>query len=317
MVLDASLFEDVADALGIAHPAIVEKDYYGVQLLKLLADLELPDYTFVFAGGTCLTKAHKNTYRMSEDIDIKFIPNIETLKKSRSAQRRCRREMNQQIVDAISSSKILNLVTKSYNRNEHKFQQLLLQYPTIHKGIEALRSHIQLELTESILLQQPCNVSLSSLFANVTGQESEVNVFPCIELESIAAEKFVALLRRTAAIARDNENKDDPTLIRHIYDLYFIREAKIDLEKTKSLVKQVIEIDVDQFGNQQAEFCENPVGELLFGFDTLKQNSNSNQRYTNFIGPLVYHPNPVSWQTVLHSFEELVQYILEVGTEYR
>ena len=38
---DTSLFSDVADALGIAHPAIVEKDYYAVQLLKLLSTLEI------------------------------------------------------------------------------------------------------------------------------------------------------------------------------------------------------------------------------------------------------------------------------------
>jgi len=82
MVLDFTLFADVADTLGIAYPAIVEKDYYAVQLLKLLAGLDTPGYILVFAGGTCLAKAHQNTYRMSEDIDIKFVPNDETCQKS-------------------------------------------------------------------------------------------------------------------------------------------------------------------------------------------------------------------------------------------
>ncbi|MBL1276515.1 MAG: nucleotidyl transferase AbiEii/AbiGii toxin family protein [Ectothiorhodospiraceae bacterium] len=84
MPIDSTLFTDVADALGIAHPAIVEKDYYAIQLLKLLSAVETPDYQLVFAGGTCLAKAHQNTYRMSEDIDIKLVPAEEILLKSRS-----------------------------------------------------------------------------------------------------------------------------------------------------------------------------------------------------------------------------------------
>ena len=60
---DTSLFSDVADALGIAHPAIVEKDYYAVQLLKLLSTLEIPGYTFVFAGGTCLANVRGYRYQ--------------------------------------------------------------------------------------------------------------------------------------------------------------------------------------------------------------------------------------------------------------
>ena len=34
---DSSIFADVSDYFGIDNPAIAEKDYYVVQLLKLLA----------------------------------------------------------------------------------------------------------------------------------------------------------------------------------------------------------------------------------------------------------------------------------------
>lgn len=141
MALEPALFADVADALGIAHPAIVEKDYYAVQLLKLLAGIDASGYTLVFAGGTCLAKAHRNTYRMSEDIDIKFIPNNETTRKSRSELRRIRRELNQQIAEVISTSEIFKLIAKPHIRNEYKFLQLLLEYPTHHGEIETLRPH--------------------------------------------------------------------------------------------------------------------------------------------------------------------------------
>jgi predicted nucleotidyltransferase component of viral defense system len=60
-----------ADALAISNPVIVEKDYYAILLLKELSSLHYEDYQLIFFGGTCLTKIHQNTYRMSEDIDIK------------------------------------------------------------------------------------------------------------------------------------------------------------------------------------------------------------------------------------------------------
>lgn len=51
------LFPDVADALGIESVAIVEKDYYIVELLRLLQPLAFDTHQLVFAGGTALSKA--------------------------------------------------------------------------------------------------------------------------------------------------------------------------------------------------------------------------------------------------------------------
>lgn len=76
-LLDSSLFADVADAIGLSNPTIVEKDYYVVQLLQLLQQLDTPFHQIVFSGGTALDKSLVKTYRMSEDIDLKFVPNDE------------------------------------------------------------------------------------------------------------------------------------------------------------------------------------------------------------------------------------------------
>jgi hypothetical protein len=69
-----SLFVDVADALGLGNAAIVEKDYYVVQLLQQIASLELRYHQIVFSGGTALAKSSIKTFRMSEDIDLKMVP---------------------------------------------------------------------------------------------------------------------------------------------------------------------------------------------------------------------------------------------------
>lgn len=71
---DSSLFVDIANALGLGNPAIVEKDYYVVQLLQHIVSLEFEYHNIVFSGGTALAKSQIKTHRMSEDVDLKLVP---------------------------------------------------------------------------------------------------------------------------------------------------------------------------------------------------------------------------------------------------
>tara|TARA_Y100000815_G_scaffold255928_1_gene263187 strand:+ start:1103 stop:1342 length:240 start_codon:yes stop_codon:yes gene_type:complete len=67
---DYTLCPDIAEEEDIPDPAFVEKDFFVVQLLNLLQKFNIDGYQIIFTGGTCLSKAYENTYRMSEDIDI-------------------------------------------------------------------------------------------------------------------------------------------------------------------------------------------------------------------------------------------------------
>ena len=67
-------FSEVADALGIGAVSIVEKDYYVVELLRVLQPLQLEFHELVFSGGTALAKSGINLNRISEDIDINLVP---------------------------------------------------------------------------------------------------------------------------------------------------------------------------------------------------------------------------------------------------
>nr|WP_298410240.1 nucleotidyl transferase AbiEii/AbiGii toxin family protein [uncultured Halomonas sp.] len=105
MNIDPRLFPDVADALGIDSPAIVEKDVYAVQLLGLLSGLRSETFELVFAGGTSLAKTHRNLFRMSEDIDIKLVAYEEvTAGMSRTAMRAARRAILAEIEAVINGS---------------------------------------------------------------------------------------------------------------------------------------------------------------------------------------------------------------------
>ena len=304
MTIDPLLFADVADVLGIPDPVIVEKDYYAVSLLKELDALHFDDYQLVFAGGTCLTKVHHNTYRMSEDIDIKLVASNETLHLSHSKQRQRRKIIHQCILNLLESSSTFQLV-ETKKRDESRFQQFLIQYPRYHKLIDALRPHLKLEITESILLEPAIEKPVYSLYAETVKSKPEIAGFPCVTMRSTASEKFVSLLRRTAAHDRDRTREDDETLIRHVYDLHLIGSDLTDFQPIKTFVHQVMRIDAEQFGNRHEQFRENPIQELKHGLNLLIKNPIYKERYKKFIGPLVYHPTPATWDQAIKTIIQM------------
>lgn len=308
--VDSSLFLDIADALGISSPAIVEKDYWATQLLKEISQLTPEGFRLVFSGGTCLAKAHQNTFRMSEDIDIKMIPNSATLALSKNQQRQLRRDIHQLILNIISDSGIFKLVADPKKRNEGKYQLFLIEYPREHDTPDALRPHLQLDFTESDLLEDPIELSLSSLYASTLKEAGEVQNIACVTVHSTASEKFVSLLRRTASHARDNSRADDETLIRHVYDLHLIYESMASPADLKLMIKRVIEIDKSQFGNQHEEFVNDAHSELRYGLSLLIEQAHHQERYDQFIGPLVYHPSPAKWDEAISSVQELADHWL-------
>lgn len=308
--VDTTLFLDIADALGISSPAIVEKDYWATQLLKELSQLTPKGFQLVFSGGTCLAKAHQNTFRMSEDIDIKMIPNESTLAHSKNQQRQLRRDVHQLIFNVVSDSDVFKFAADPKKRNEGKYQQFLIQYPRDHDTPEALRPHLQLDLTESDLLEDPVALSLSSLYASKLKKVGEVQSIECVTANSTASEKFVSLLRRTALHARDNSRPDDKTLIRHVYDLHLMYESMASPSALKSMIEQVIEIDKNQYGNQHKEFVIDASSELRYGLSLLIDQAHHQERYNQFIGPLVYHPSPAKWAEAISSIQELADHWL-------
>ena len=314
MSLDTSLLADVADAFGIERPAIVEKDYYAVQLLKLLATIKPIEFDLVFAGGTSLEKAHQNTYRMSEDIDIKLVPKpSETDGMSRSALRIARKATLKMIEEKLEASEQFVIESGGIKkRNEYRYAEFLIAYPQTQVTIPALRPHLKLDVTQSSLMQPPINTALRSLYAEALNQSAEVSDFPSVDIQSTASEKLVALLRRTAYADRDSSRKDDKTLIRHVYDLHLIFKSGCDLKSIGSLIQIVMKTDAEHFGRQHEEFLTDPRAEMLHGLACLQREPIHKERYEEFIGPLVYHESPVQWEEALQTLTDLTHQVLKV-----
>ncbi len=306
---DPTLFADVADAIGLPSPAFVEKDYYAVQLLKTISELELPEGKLIFAGGTCLTKAHLQTYRMSEDLDLKFVPDGDFLNLSDSQKRKYRSDLGSTLINAIENTKTFKLVHKE-SMSEGRYRCLSVSYPKQYNHI-SLRPELKLELTEIILQHSsPIEASIGSIYSIVNKQPHEIPTLTCDPIEIILVEKFIGLLRRTAEVNRGYSENDDEALVRHVYDLYLIKSQPREFNNIDYIFKKILEQDVSQFGIRHIQFTNDPRAELLYGLKLLINDVKYKNRYESFLGPLVYNATPPSWEMGIESLQNLANILM-------
>lgn len=304
-----SHFEDVAQAIGIHHPSLVEKDFFTTIVLSVCANIKSDLFLLVFAGGTCLSKTYKIVERMSEDVDIKIIPTEVGNCLSRTALKKSLGSIRNEILTALKLMELPVLDKNVKSRNEYHYTELKIAYPQQFEPSVALRPEIKLDLTLSTSLSLPVVKSVSSMVAEMFGNPPEVAVIHCVQIEDMAAEKLVSLTRRTAAVMSGRKEMDDETLVRHIFDLHSI-EKNLDGNKIfSSMVQRVMEIDVKQFGNQVPEYRDDPIRETTKALLALTKFPQYAQRYKNFLGPLVYANNPPVYEEALESVYRIARQV--------
>jgi isopentenyl phosphate kinase len=311
MLIDSSLFLDVSDALGMGNPAIVEKDYYVIVLLKLLSGLSSETHSLVFTGGTALAKSGIKTHRMSEDVDIKIIPKNVLAGSSKAQMRKERRELHQRVLENINSNAVFSIESKPIIFDEYRYQQFDIRYPQAHSVIPCLRPFIKLELIETLLYDDISLRAISSLTNEVLQKSPEIKTMECTSIVSTQAEKLVSMLRRVASFTRDKKRDDDPALIRHIYDTYCIQQAhQADIESVVPLVVKVIAEDLARYGNQHVEFVQSPIAELMFGLNVLEENKIYEERFQQYVVPMVYGDIIITWQNAFSVFKSFAKLVL-------
>jgi len=318
MKFDSSLFVDVADALGLGNAAIVEKDYYVVQLLQQIAVLELPYHQIVFSGGTALAKSAVKTFRMSEDIDLKLVPKPEFVAlTSRNAKRSARKNVKKLIESTLKQSKTFSIEQDPTVLDEYRYFCFDIRYPQQYQQAPCLRPFIKLEFIESELLNAPESRSIQSIYAQMLKAELEINKIACAAIIETQAEKLISMMRRTASVARNNARDDDETLVRHIYDTYHIQlEQPSDIEQLGTLVAKAISIDIERYGNQHPQMRNSPIDELRFGLQLLIDNPIFLARYNNYVSPMVYADTQVSWTKALEVFVQLSNAVLTYADKH-
>lgn len=280
------LIEDTSEVLDLPN-FVVEKDYYVTQVIQSLSHIENEFFRLIFCGGTCLAKAHKLVNRMSEDVDFKIQLKINE-KLSRSRLIKELKEFRSQIVSSLLQPTFS--IVEDVARNEGKYSRLILNYPYSFPVKNVLRPNIMLEFTLSEIRLPTEYFSVKTLIEN-TLENIVLFTSPntqCISAEETAIEKWVGLTRRIIAIER-KYHQDDPTLVRHIYDLSSITAANKITENFFNFAKSVINNDVTQFTNQHPEYSSDPFSEIKNSLRLLRNKDLWKERYYEFIETMVYN----------------------------
>jgi len=284
--------------------AVIEKDYYVTQIIHALSDIQNEYFRLVFAGGTCLAKAHGIIDRVSEDIDFKIqIKNNANYSRSRLIKEL--KEFREQIKSSIL---ITGLVTiEDTARNEGKYQRVILKYPHTYPISATLRPDILLECTLSDVRLSIKDLSVKTIIENTL---KEITLFtapatPCISIDETAIEKWVGLTRRVIAIER-NYHPDDSTLVRHIYDLNAIVNANKINSNFFALAQDIIISDAKQFQNKHPEYSTNPSAEIRESLSLLKNKPIWKEHYQTFLAEMVYDASAkIEYEEAINTIEKI------------
>lgn len=187
-----------------------------------------------------------------------------------------------------------------------------IRYPQEHQQAPCLRPFIKLEFVESELLGDSEGRDIQSIYAEVLNRHSEVISFACSSIVDTQAEKLLSMLRRTASVARNGEREDDETLIRHIYDTYYIQQSdKSNLEELSKRIAKALKMDIARYGNQHEQLVASPIKELRYGLALLQNDPIHEARYNQYVSPMVYAESPLTWGEAFEEFEALVNEVLD------
>jgi hypothetical protein len=243
-------------------PSVIEKDIHITDVLFMLAGLNQhiaaylpagsnPDTDkvevsarMVFSGGTCLSKAHGIIERMSEDIDIKVV--LEDLPEGYVTRKDVGKSARSRLTvlhDAILNELAVmgfRLTEVGDGDNPHikdgrRYFHVSLGYESLFDTrVAVLRPELKLELINRHP-QLPCKAQSVGYLLDACPTEAGVPLsytpktasMLCFAVEETLGEKVLSLLRRCAWNWDGYQRGEfDQALVRHIYDVWRIREAR-------------------------------------------------------------------------------------------
>jgi hypothetical protein len=303
-VPDKNTIEEVALEMGIV-PVFVEKDWYMVQLIKEIINLELFGAQIIFAGGTALSKAHRLLQRFSEDIDFRLLlPKNGTATKSqqRKLLSAIRNRLHQMITIHFSPDAV-----KWKSRDENRYFAFEIDYPSAFGSSNALRSHLQIEFSVAALALSSLTRPVASFIAELTKIGPEAPQVPCVDPVENAADKLSALIWRVPDRVRIPKD-DDPDLARHIHDLAALQPYAISHSTFPRLAIATMQQDENR--------CERIKGMTLSEksdllFEILTVNSDYKNEYIRFVQGMSYAAGSVlSFEEAVFRLKTLITHLL-------
>jgi hypothetical protein len=313
-----------AEGLIALPPEIIEKDIHVTDALKAVAETIVTKKfflsnakkndprgrqidvgsTLVFAGGTCLSKAHGLIERMSEDIDIKVIlDDVPTDYKCKngSSERARLKDLHAELYETLRK---MGFVTANdiepsgrgtdnpWISDARRHFHLRLNYqPVFPQTSAALRPQIKLELIHRHTTLASDVMTIGYLFDRLLNRQSDVSVsLACISIPETLAEKVLSMLRRCAWKWYGGQDNDiDSTLVRHIYDVCQIMSRQpAALSAAAKIFPLLVTKDVEEFGMQYPEFGTNARNILLKSLERLATDEEQTDNYNEKLIPLIY-----------------------------
>jgi hypothetical protein len=296
---------EVQNHFNLPSPVLVEKDWYVVRALAAINTADVKPFRLVFSGGTALSRAHRLTRRMSEDIDLKIV----------SEEPRSRTELRK-LRDNVTSALLKagfqfdpEYAAHRDSGNASRYTLYRLPYTPLLTGEGALRPEIQIETAVWPLRLPSVELSVTSFCAEAFKQPPELPSIPCVALVETVAEKFVALTRRAGAELAEAGVPRDKTLVRHVYDLHVIR-SHYDPSEVIALAREIMRADVEAYGHQFPAYRENPVAETLRAVAGLATDDRFASHYAVFLRDMVYGEIP-DYKTALATVSALANGLRE------
>ena len=295
---------EVQKHFDLPSPVLVEKDWYVVRALAAINTAEVKPFRLVFSGGTALSRAHRLTRRMSEDIDLKIVSGEP---RSRAELRKLRDNVTRALLHAGFQFDPENAAHRD-SGNASRYTIYRLPYAPLVTGEGALRPEIQIETAVWPLRLPSVEQSVTSFLAEAFKQPPEVPSIACVALAEMVAEKFVALTRRAGAELAAGGLRDK-TLVRHVYDLHVIR-SHYDPAEVIALAREIMRADVEAYGHQFPAYRENPVAETLRAVDGLAADDRFASHYAEFLRDMVYGEAP-DFRTAVATVSALADHLRE------
>lgn len=275
---DKSTFEDVALETGIAAP-FVEKDWYVMQVISVLSGIEADGYEIIFSGGTALSKAHGLLRRFSEDIGFRVLTE-NTSRKALSAYKNT-------VIKKLRESGFDIEDHQIKARDENRYFSIDLDYKTQFERPDALRPHVQIELTVRDIQLSAIYLPVHSFVSRLAGHDPEVVRIGCVDPVESAADKLSALAWRIPDRIRGSEY-DDPAIVRHLHDLAILKEIALKHEAFPKLVLSSMGHD-DRRSKNNPDFAGLPVEEKFRQmFEILDTNQDYPREYGRFVKGVSY-----------------------------
>lgn len=293
---------EVQQFFGLPSPLLVDKDWQVIQAMRALLAVNASPFRLVFAGGTCLARAHRLVERMSEDVDFKVVPPPANM--SNNQRRQALGRLRDRIVAQLTGAGF-ELAQEPRSRDANQYTVLHLRTDGGAGEGGPLRPTIQIELSYALLREPTTERPVASFVSQAYGRTPELATVECVSVTETAAEKAVSLTRRTAMEIAGAGQAPDPTLVRHIYDLHLVR-TQIETTQVAALMRSIAVMDAEQFGHQHPAYRDDIRAETRKALAHLATNNEVRARYREFVAAMAYG-KAVPFEDAIKTVQDLVE----------